>query len=531
MANNKKKVERAAKKAAKKHPKIVIAIAIILVIIIVATVVLWFVKPEIFHKLIGTGEHDWEEWTIDEQATCVDPGNRSRECKLCGEFDEESIPANGHVWGASSEVLPATCGDGVTVHTCTVCGEDEEVIVPGTGNHEWKGWVTVTQATCGDGKKQRECSVCTAKDEQVIEGSGDHSFGDDNICTVCGYDNSSPEVLISSSEVSIHFLELGNKYAGDCTLIKCGDTEILIDAGSRQDSAVTIKDYVDKYCTDGVLEYVIATHAHQDHIAGFVGTGSARKTGIMYQYKIGTIIQFAGHNTNSSIYKNYCAAVEYAQSNGTAVYTAEQCWNEKDGAKKQYYIDGAESVSINILYNYYYDHKASNENDYSVCMLLTQQTGGKTYNYLFTGDLEEKGESYLVDNNSLPEVELFKGGHHGSYTASTEKLLSVIKPKNVAVCCCCGAPEYTQNPDNTFPSQAFIDRVSKYTQNIYCTSLATGVPEVSGGKIPSKSWNVTSMNGNIVFYVKAGKIELFCSNNATLLKDTEWFKSNRIWKG
>lgn len=34
---------------------------------------------------------------------------------------------------------------------------------------------------------------------------------------------------ITTSDFSIHFLELGNKYAGDCTLIKCGDTEVLID--------------------------------------------------------------------------------------------------------------------------------------------------------------------------------------------------------------------------------------------------------------------------------------------------------------
>lgn len=323
------------------------------------------------------------------------------------------------------------------------------------------------------------------------------------------------EAEIVSAELSIHFLELGNKYTGDCTLIKCGDTEILIDAGSRQNSATTIKSYIDKYCTDGVLEYVIATHAHQDHIAGFVGTD---KSGILYQYEIGTLIQFAQTNATSAIYKNYLAAVEYAQSNGTTVYTAKQCWYETDGAKKQYYLDENESISMNILYNYYYDNKTSDENDYSVCMLLTQNEEGKEYNYLFTGDLEEHGESYLVDMNELPEVELFKGGHHGSYTATTEKLLKAIKPKNVAVCCCCGTTEYTSNANNTFPSQAFIDRVSVYTENVYCTTLM----------IDYKAGEYTSMNGNIVFYYDKG-LKLFCSNNTTILKDTEWFKENRVW--
>ncbi len=324
---------------------------------------------------------------------------------------------------------------------------------------------------------------------------------------------------IVNADLSVHFLELGNKYTGDCTLIKVGNTEVLIDAGSRKNSAATISAYIDEYCTDGVLEYVIATHAHQDHIAGFVGnTSGTEKTGVLYKYEIGTLIQFSLTNATSAIYNEYCQAVEYAKSRGTEVYTAKQCWYETDGAKKKYYLDDGNNISLNVLYNYYYDNKTEEENDYSVCTLLTQVTPENTLNYLFTGDLEESGESYLVDNNSLPRVELFKGGHHGSYTASTEKLLNTVKPKNVAVCCCCGTTEYTSNKNNTFPAQAFIDRVAKHTENIYCTTLITDY--ANNG--------FTSMNGNIVFYYK-DELKLYCSNNTTVLKDTAWFKENRVW--
>ncbi len=225
---------------------------------------------------------------------------------------------------------------------------------------------------------------------------------------------SADQTQITESEFSIHFLELGNKYAGDCTLIKCGDTEVLIDAGSRTNSATTIKTYVDRYCTDGKLEYVIATHAHQDHIAGFVGTGSgSNKSGILYKYEIGTIIQFAGHNTSSGIYNSYVSAVSYAESNGAKAYTALQCWNNSDGAQRSYDLSAAGdgSLTLNVLYNYYYENETADENDYSVCVLLTHTAGGNTSHYLFTGDLEGKGEEYLVDRNNLPEVELFKGGH------------------------------------------------------------------------------------------------------------------------
>ena len=44
---------------------------------------------------------------------------------------------------------------------------------------------------------------------------------------------------ISSAGLSIHFLELGVANAGDCTLIKVGNTEVLIDAGAKK-----------KYCSN-----------------------------------------------------------------------------------------------------------------------------------------------------------------------------------------------------------------------------------------------------------------------------------------
>jgi hypothetical protein len=37
-----------------------------------------------------------------------------------------------------------------------------------------------------------------------------------------------------------------------------------------------------------------------------------------------------------------------------------------------------------------------------------------------------------------------------------------------------------------------------------------------------------SMNGNIVVSSSGGDVSVNCSNNNTLLKDTEWFIKNRI---
>lgn len=324
---------------------------------------------------------------------------------------------------------------------------------------------------------------------------------------------------IISSDVSIHFLELGNANTGDSVLIKSGNTELLIDAGSKENSTETVKAYINSYCTDGKLEYVIATHAHEDHIAGLVGS-SATHNGVLYSYEIGTILQFARTNQslttkagNPTLYAEYLDAVEYAVGQGAIVYNALQCWNETDGAKKSYAL--SDNVSFDILYQKYYGENSSRENNYSVCILLKEGT----HRYLFTGDLEKAGEKSLVQNNSLPKCDLYKAGHHGSNTSSCTELLEVIRPDVVCVCCCCGNMEYAKDPLNDFPSQAFTDNVAKYTERIYVTTIYDETAKN----------NFRSMNGTIVVFLKDGGIVVACSANTTVFKDTEWFKKNRTW--
>ena len=312
-----------------------------------------------------------------------------------------------------------------------------------------------------------------------------------------------------SGELSIHFMELGNEYAGDSVYIKAGETDILIDAGSRASSTDTTSEYIDQYCTDGVLEYVIATHADQDHIAGFAGSNSSPS--IFERYECEVIIDFPRTDKDTQTYKKYVANRDAEVEAGATHYTALQCWNEEDGAQKVYEL--SDGIEMEILYNYYYEHDSADENNYSVCLMINQ--GDR--HFLFTGDLEEEGEAYLVENNALPKVEIFKAGHHGSKTSSTDRLLQVIQPKIVCVCCCAGTDEYTDTKENQFPTQAMIDRVAPYTDKVYVTSQVDESSE-SGYR---------SMNGNIVVTSGRDGVTVECSENNTLLKDTAWFKANR----
>ena len=117
------------------------------------------------------------------------------------------------------------------------------------------------------------------------------NFNDTNNTVLTDTTTATNTVTLQEGDVSVHFLELGNDNAGDCTLIKTGNVEVLIDAGSKSNSIDTISSYIDTYCTDGILEYVIVTHAHQDPIACFAVTGVATYRTIFDRYECRMIRQ------------------------------------------------------------------------------------------------------------------------------------------------------------------------------------------------------------------------------------------------
>ncbi|MCD8307666.1 MAG: MBL fold metallo-hydrolase [Clostridia bacterium] len=594
---------RNSRKTARGGKILLAVIIIILVIIIAALAVLYCLRPDIYHNYLGIGGHNWTEWETETEATCGTSGTSTRECTWCGEVEVRTDSATGnHTWTDWTVTEQNTCGaDGYEIRTCTVCGQEQTQTLNATGQHSWGEWTVTLEATCGtDGSRTRTCSVCSAvqtetilatgnhtwgdwditeatcgadgyeirtcsvcgqTETEVIPATGEHVYGDDGVCIICGYNPNAAEAAslghdlyegdiadVSTADISFHFFDLGTKYTGDCILIKCGNTEVLIDAGARAACVSTIEAYIGQYCTDGVLDYVIATHGDQDHIEAFVGSKSGGSyNGLLYDdaFTIGTIIIPGQTTKTTTLYSNFMAGVERVEAEGTAVYTADQCYEETDGAKRQYYLNDAGTISMNILYNYYYFNKPSDENNCSVVTLFTEETDSGNRNFLFTGDLEEDGEekmveyyqnvpaAYRTEYNILPQgVDLYKAGHHGSKTSSTQALMDAVQPKNVAVYCCCGTTEYTVNNLNTFPTQAAIDHIAPYTDNIFIPTIATGLSDydASTDKFASQSFGgYELLNGNMIFYMENGVFKLYCSNSYTKLKDTDWFQTYRTW--
>jgi competence protein ComEC len=340
---------------------------------------------------------------------------------------------------------------------------------------------------------------------------------------------STPTVVGNVAPIDIYLQELGNGHTGDSIYIKAGDNDILIDAGSNNASAKTLTAFLKSKVTDNKLEYVIATHAHTDHIGAFYGTD-----GIFGNFDCRTIIDFPKYmsdkdpTSTTSVFGRYIHERDAEVSGGTSFgaehYTALECYNadsEGTTGAHRYYTLG-ENLKMQILYNYYYDHsQTAGENDYSVCLQFIQGNN----HYLFCGDCEELSEDTVVANNSPTHCVFYKADHHGSKTSTGPKLMAAITPKYVGISCVAGNYEYKQTHfDYTFPCQRTINTLGPITKAIMVTSLGS----------PTSTTAVSSFNGTIhvAGYGPDEKdVTMTGSVNSTYLKDSAWFKETGNQEG
>ncbi|MBQ4557844.1 MAG: MBL fold metallo-hydrolase [Clostridia bacterium] len=463
--------KRRKRKNYSKHT--ILALFIIVLILAIGLGIFYFVNPVKFMQVL----HNITDLHSGGTATCTEKAV----CEGCGlEYGEPK--------GHEELIWQKTATTHKQYYPCC------EIIIVAEENHEWlNGRCLECQYRCSH-SGEVDCTICGKLDYKATAKPAEN-------------------MIIQENELSVHYLELGNANAGDCILAKYGDTEVLIDAGSATNSIETISAYIDTYCTDGILEYVIVTHAHEDHIACFGGSKSSSYRTIFDRYECEIIIDFPRTNSTSQLYQRYLLEREAEVAAGAVRYSALQCYNNQDGAQRVYYLDTNGEVTLNILYNYYYENYTSNENNYSVVCMLKDGDN----EFLFTGDLEGEGEELLSSSGQLGQVDVFKAGHHGSNTATTDALLAVINPEIICITTCMGRAEYTDDIDVIFPGKRVCDSIKNYTDKIYVTTEYD--PETEEGK---------SFNGNIIIVSTDSGLQVYCTGTTDTIEASAWYQANRM---
>ncbi|WP_312353605.1 stalk domain-containing protein [Aminipila sp.] len=201
----------------------------------------------------------------------------------------------------------------------------------------------------------------------------------------------------ASSLLSVHFIDVGH---GDSIFIDYGKYEVLIDGGVTSNGAL-IADYIKPYVDDN-LDLIIASHGHMDHVGGLPQ--------VLEAYQVDRVIE-NGRFVDTPEWYAFKEALE-GEPNCIISEAVDETLSIADGVTLRI-IKAPEGQAI--------------ENNNSIAALLTFNN----VSVLFTGDGQAEEEAVLAQK--VGKVDVFKGGHHGSYNANSTALLNVIKPEYIVI--------------------------------------------------------------------------------------------------
>lgn len=194
-----------------------------------------------------------------------------------------------------------------------------------------------------------------------------------------------------SEKLQIWFLDVGQ---ADSILIQNGDANMLIDAGNNEDG----KKLVSYFQSLGIesFQYVIGTHAHEDHIGGM-----------------------------DDIIDNFDIDTFYMPDAITTTATFESVLDSLEAKNIAFQTPSIDSIfklgnaTIDVLY------VGTDDSDLNNTSIVLKLTYGNT-SILFMGDAEKEVETIIEKKDISADV--LKVGHHGSNTSSSKIFLEKVNP-------------------------------------------------------------------------------------------------------
>ncbi len=256
-----------------------------------------------------------------------------------------------------------------------------------------------------------------------------------------------------SSNFQVHFIDVGQ---ADCALVICDGQTMLIDGGNAEDSdlvyAYLVKLSIDK------LNYVVCTHAHEDHVGGLAGA-------LNYATAETAICPVEDYDSRAfESFIKYLGNTDITIPEPGDVYTL---------GNANFEILGPVEPS-------------DNANNTSIVLRLTY---GDT-SFLFAGDAEVSEEEDIIMSGRELESTVLKVGHHGSDTSSSWEFLSAVSPEYAVI---------SVGTGNSYghPSQSVLDSLTVIGATIYRTDISGTIICESDGENVFFSVEHNSINATL----------------------------------
>ena len=238
----------------------------------------------------------------------------------------------------------------------------------------------------------------------------------------------------------VHFIDVGQ---ADAALVVCDGHYMLIDGGNAEDSDL-VYSYLERHGAKN-LDYMVASHAHEDHIGGL--------SGALNYAKVETAL---------------CPVTEYSSKvfQDMVKYLEQQGKSLTVPAPGDKFNLGSARVEILGPVQEYDD-----TNDTSIVLRIDY---GET-SFLFTGDMETGAEKDLLDSGADVGATVLKAGHHGSDTSTGYQFLREVSPKYTVI-------SVGEGNKYGHPSDEVLSRFRDAGTEVYRTDMQGHIIVESDGK-------------------------------------------------
>ena len=247
----------------------------------------------------------------------------------------------------------------------------------------------------------------------------------------------------STDKLLVHYIDVGQ---GDAVLVQGNGKNLLIDAGPRSSTKNLIKYLKDLNITK--LDYVVATHPHEDHIGGMDDVINTFSIGEFYAPK-------KTHTTKT--YEDMIKALKKKDLKITVAKLGAKSINLGDDIKAEFLAP--------IKDNY------DNLNNYSAVLKITHGDNS----FLFTGDAEKESEREMIQNNLDLKADVLKLGHHGSSTSTSQEFLDKVNPSIVVA-------SLGKGNDYGHPHKETLTKIKNKNLTFYRTDESGSIVLESDGK-------------------------------------------------
>ena len=257
--------------------------------------------------------------------------------------------------------------------------------------------------------------------------------------------SSVPTEVAEGSSFEIHYIDVGQ---ADAALVLCDGQAMLIDGGNADDSNL-IYAYLKKLSLDH-LQYIVCTHAHEDHVGGLAGALNYATVDVAFS----PVTSY-----DSRAFGNF---VTYLDKQGVSITIPK--------AGDSFSL-GSATVSILGPIN-----SSDDPNNTSIVLRIVY---GDT-SFLFTGDAEREEEQDILNAGYTLDSTVLKVGHHGSETSTSYVFLREIMPEYAVI---------SVGTGNSYghPTDAVLSRLRDADVKVYRTDLQGDVICTSDGKTVSFS--------------------------------------------